>query len=434
LIDDTEDKAYFIAIEFEEVDFNLLQTHCSFIELRIAREPAFNIISALSNFEKTPKYSDIKTLKDTPKTVSVDKEKSIKLQYYQTKDEVENMRSNILGKITIDVKLDQVQLDVVAEYNFLASNIQLEITGDENFNDVGVLEITNEHFDDNSFYTARNAIRVIGTGDVFERGQYTLIIKTDTYSKKLLQRLSDNGVPASDDILFPITIKIDSTPVGDDLKTTDGELRLIDIEYNGDPDNDGKAVNTQQELSIVMEFNDDLDNSDLKFEDNAIFAMLLLDPRFHKGATKGEKMVKPSQIDRASVLSENMIQLIFDANTLKKGATYTLKLDRKIGITQDIVDQDVMKIQTLLSTCNPKGTYKLKTTDSCKCKYPYKGPTCFQCQDEYNFNPDTNECVLSETCQEDTCNGHGQCFVNKKTGSAECVCEPGFKDDVEGAR
>lgn len=60
------------------------------------------------------------------------------------------------------------------------------------------------------------------------------------------------------------------------------------------------------------------------------------------------------------------------------------------------------------------------------------GPTCSQCQDDYKYNSETGECILWETCQEDTCNGHGICSIDQKTGLAKCSCDSGFTDDEDG--
>ena len=449
VIDDTESKVYLVSIEFEEVDFELLQTHCSFLEVRIAREPAFNVLATLGSFEKSKRYSDLADLKNNPKTVTIDKEKSVKLAFYRTKNAIDSQKSTVLGKITIDVKIDQVQLDILAEYNYISSLIQLQLVGDENFSDVGVFEVDDEHFNSNQIYTARNSIRTIGTGDVFQKGTYTLLIKTDKYSQKLLKTMKENDIDVMDDLTIPFFIKIESTPVSGDLKPTDGKLRLIDIEYNEDPDNDGKALNSLQDLSIVLEFNENLDNTDLALNDpSSSFAVLKLDTKYHKGVKKGERVVKPSSMDKDDADSESdgplvnrmssqsTIKLVFPANSLKPGATYTLQLDSNIGINQDLKDFDMLTLKILDTKCNPKGVVlsKANAEGRCKCKYPYAGPTCYKCQDDYNFNPKTSECILFETCLEDTCNGHGQCFVSKKSGRAKCICDPGFKDDEEGER
>lgn len=390
-----------------------------------------DILVSLSNFQKTRRYQDISTLKTKPRTVTVDKEKSTKIQFYQTKSSIQSLKSKVIGRITIDIQVDQAQLDILAEYNFLVSSIQIEVQGDRQFTDYGTMEIVDNN--KNSIYTARNAIRTIGTGDIFERGTYTLIIKTDQYSKNLFKGLAKNDIPVEDELILPITIRIESTPITGKLEASDGKLRLIDIEYNGDPDDDGKYINTEEKLSIVLEFNNDLDDSELKMEENTSFAVLILDSKFHKGAIKGKKIVKPSQIDKSSVISENMVQLIFNAKTLQKGATYTLQLDKRIGINQDLLDLDTFTIKTSKTKCNPQGSVPTKDNKGCRCKYPYKGPTCNECQDDYHFNKFTKECIMFETCSNEICNNHGQCIIEQETGAAKCLCFPGFTDDAEGA-
>ena len=91
------------------------------------------------------------------------------------------------------------------------------------------------------------------------------------YSKNLFKGLAENDIPVENELILPITIRIESTPITGKVETKDGILRLIDIEYNGDPDDEGKYINTEEKLSIVLEFNDDLDDSELNFEKNSAF-------------------------------------------------------------------------------------------------------------------------------------------------------------------
>ena len=137
LLDDTENKNYYISIEFEEVDFDLIQTFCSYIEIRVAREPAMDLLVSLSSFEKTKKYQDISTLKTKPRTVTIDKEKATKIQFFQTKSSIQSLKSKVIGRITIDVQVDQAQLDILAEYNYLGSSVKIEVLGDHEFKDYG---------------------------------------------------------------------------------------------------------------------------------------------------------------------------------------------------------------------------------------------------------------------------------------------------------
>jgi hypothetical protein len=386
------------------------------------REPAFNIVGTLASFKPSSRYKEISTLSTNPMTIAIDKEKTRTLSFYQSVNYIKAKKTKILGKITLEVKADQVQMDVFAEHNYISSQVMLEIRGIDSFVDYGTVEFEDEHFNSNSIYTARNAIRTIGTGNVFIKGTYVLFIKTDSYSKSLFQAMEENNVKLSDDLLIPFTIKIESTPVKEDLKTTDEKLRLIDIEINGDPDDDGKSVNNEENLSITLEFNDNLDNTDLlDGGEESSFAVLALDKKYHKSVKKNFRNVTADSVDRLSVMSENMIQLVFSAKSLKKNAEYHLILDPRIGINQDILENDLLTIKTLSSKCNPMGVNKQKESSDgiCNCKYPYMGSTCHQCQDEYQFNSETNECFLFETCLEDTCNGHGQCYVNKKNGRAQ---------------
>jgi len=371
-------------------------------------------------------------------TVTIDKEKTKTLSFYQTPSYIKSKKTKVLGRILLDVKVEQVQLDILAEHNYISSQIKLTLQGDQDFSDYSVAEIDDEHYKSNMIYTARNAIRTIGSGNVFNKGLYTLLIQTDSYTRNLFKGLEENNISVNEDMVIPFTIKIQSTPVKDDLSSSEDGLRLIDIEYNGDPDNDGKSINNEESLSVTFEFNDSLDNSNLISEDDdtsdTSFAWLEVDPKYHKSVKKNFRVVKATSIDRLSVMSENMVQLFFPARSLRKNTLYHLKLDKRIGVNQDIIEVDLLTIKTTSSNCNPMGINKkdLNNEGSCNCKYPYMGPTCHQCQDEYQLNSQTNECFLFETCLDGTCNDHGSCFVNKKTGRAQCVCEPGFTDDEDG--
>lgn len=343
---------------------------------------------------------NIDTLKDNPRTLTLDKEKRFRIGFYQTSDSLATKKYRILGKIDIDVQLDQVQIDVFSEYNYISSSISLELIGADKFKEISSFEVDDMHFTGvNQIYTARNAIRLIGTGNVLTKGKYTLLIKRGDYSKELMQTFTDNEISQKliQNVKFPFTIRVESEPVSETLQTQNAQLRLIDIEYNGDPDDEGKTISTDTDLTVLLEFNDDLDTTDISIQ---FLALLVLDKSFHEGVSKSQKTIEPITVNKSlSSNSQNSIQLIFPGKSLKKGAKYTLQLDSKIGINQELIDADAFTILTSTSSCNPKGVFDLNQNPNgvCTCKYPYMGPTCEECQDEYVFNSSLKECILFET-------------------------------------
>ena len=438
VVDESESKTFEVTIEFEEYDFKILQTQCGYFELRIAKEPSLDLISTLNSFERTSKYEDASTLSQNPKTITINKVKSTKLPLYYTKNSIESRRTNIYGKINLDVDSDNVQVDIFIEFNYLFSDFQLELIGNQSFKDIGVFEAEDKYFDINQAYTAKNSIRLIGSGDSLPKGQYTLIIKERAYIRPLLKELKSNEIPDNllKDITIPFMVTIESVPTDNKLnQINQGKLTLIDVEYNGNPDDDGKSIIPSQTLSISLEFNDNLDSlkTNLQGGDGAIVT-LKLDKAYHKGVKKEEIVIIPNSIERSSTISENVLQVTFDPNTLRENAKYKLELNSNIDISSDLVQDKTLEIQTMALTCNPKGIFKSKTksSGSWACKYPYTGKSWSQCLDDYHFNPKTNECILWESCQEDTWNGHGKWSVNENTGVAECAWDPGFADDNEG--
>lgn len=346
LLDDTKNVNYIVTIEFDEVDFSLLQNHCSFLELRFAREPKSIALLALKSFVLTKSYKDVATLKENPKTVTIDKEKAKNFHLYRTKSNIMGKSRSLLGKISIEIKSDQAQLDITAEYNYITTQISLMLTGEDQFSDHGTFEVDDSHFATNQLFTGRNAIRLIGTGKMLPKGTYTLYIYADKFTKKLLQSYENEQL--SDDLLVPFNIRIDGTPVGEDLKVENEQLRLIDLEYNGNPDDDGKEINVDQDLSVTFEFNEDLDDSKLTLTDtDNSFVTLNLSKEFHKGTKRSERKVTPSVIEKPSTLSQNTIQVVFPVNSLKKNAKYTLQLDSRIGINPELQELDAFTIQTL---------------------------------------------------------------------------------------
>ena len=423
-------------MDFEEFDFKILQTQCGYFELRIAREPALDVISTLSSFEKTSRYEDIATLDKNQKTVTIDKVKSLKLPLFLTKSGIESKRSNILGKVNINIETENAQLNIFAEFNYLFADIQIELRGNQTFKDVGIFEAEDEYFDESQPYSAKNSISLIGSGDSLPKGQYILIIKERAYIRPLLKQLKENEI--SDDVMkditIPIMITIEGVPLDGKLnQINQGKLSVIDIEYNGNPDDDGKSIIVSQTLSISLEFSDNLDslNSIIKGGNGGI---VVLKQQKTKGKKESE-VISPNSIERSSTVSENILIVTFDPDSLTENTKYKLELNSNIDINKEIIDSSMLEITTMAVTCNPKGIIKAKTKSSSTwaCKYPYTGKTCSQCLDDYHFNSKTNECILWESCQEDTCSGHGKCAINENTGVAEWTWDPGFTDSNEGS-
>ena len=75
--------------------------------------------------------------------------------------------------------------------------------------------------------------------------------------------------------------------------------------------------------------------------------------------------------------------------------------------------------------CNPNCGALLKNR-KCKCKYPFKGKECQDCETLYLRSKDSfgdTLCKLDTSkCSDELCNGHGSCAEG--TGSPKCFCDP----------
>ena len=89
-------------------------------------------------------------------------------------------------------------------------------------------------------------------------------------------------------------------------------------------------------------------------------------------------------------------------------------------------------------TCNPNSLFVCSLNGKCKCKFPYKGYLCDECEEGFTRTND-NFCIPNSLnnvkCNDiDTCSGNGHCKIE---GSAfdpydiniinPCICDSGFK-------
>ena len=352
---------YVIILEFEDVDFELLQTHCSYLQLRIAREPLFNVVALLSQFDlNSDNYKDLDTLKNKPATLNIDKQRRYKMSFFMTPSSLKAQKNIILGKAIIDVQLDQVQLDLFSEFNYISTSISLELVGKQKYKDSSNIEIDGEEYDSNEMYTGRSAIRMIGTGNVLQKGKYELYIKKSDYTTKINQAIDDAEFTNKlvENIKFPFTVKVHSALVNEDLTTKDQKLKLIDIEYNSDPDDDGKYVSIDKNLQVMLEFNDNLDNSKISYENLAI---LTLNKKHQKGVSNQKIVIEPKKISKVPTKAQNALLIIFSGSNLLINAKYKLSFDPGIEVSQELIDSDILTIKTLSTSCNSKGVLPSRT-------------------------------------------------------------------------
>jgi hypothetical protein len=342
--DESGSEKFMIIIKFENVDFDVFQTHCSIISLRISREPLINIFDSLELFKSQKAYSDIATISGS-KTVTIGSEiYSEVIKLYHGTDVLKDNKGIVLGTIDIDVQTDQVQLDILVEYHYISSDLSLILLGDQKFTDISVFEEDDAHYESGQMFTARSAIRMIGTGDVLDKGKYTLRINRGDYSSQLIDAFTQENVPQSkiDKVHFPFVLKIYSFPIKGDLTTEKGQLKLLDVEYNQNPDDDGKSLNPGTKLTIQCEFNDDLDDYDYILK---AVATLDLDKSFHKGVRKEDISIQPSFVQKIPSTKNNLL-IEFPGKSIRANSKYRITFNSQIVINQEIETKDILVLET----------------------------------------------------------------------------------------
>ena len=274
--------------------------------MRIAREPIFNVVALLSQFDlNSDDYKDLENLRTNPANLVIDEQKRYKMSFFMTPSSIKTLKSRILGKAIIDVQLEQVQLDLFSEFNYISTSILLELKNFEKklkYSDLSDSEIDEEHYDSSEIYTGRSAIRMIGTGSVLTKGKYELYIKKSDYTERVNEAIDAAKFTEKliKNIKFPFTVKVHSALINDDLSTLDNKLKLIDIEYNSDPDDDGKYVSIDKNLQVMLEFNDDLDNRNIVYDNLAILTLAKIQQR---GVSKQKVIIEPEKTTKVPTKS-----------------------------------------------------------------------------------------------------------------------------------
>ncbi|MBN2715007.1 MAG: hypothetical protein JXX14_04075, partial [Deltaproteobacteria bacterium] len=67
----------------------------------------------------------------------------------------------------------------------------------------------------------------------------------------------------------------------------------------------------------------------------------------------------------------------------------------------------------------------------CDCSGQWSGASCEVCPEGNHLVG--GDCVINDTCEPDSCNGHGTCTVPADTGEVACDCDDGWMDDFYGS-
>jgi len=130
------------------------------------------------------------------------------------------------------------------------------------------------------------------------------------------------------------------------------------------------------------------------------------------------------------VLLDDSLRLItlYFAPPFYYEATYQLMFDFSDFLSGDVgfemAQQSGFFYEMAGVDCNGHGTWNSNITSDvvCICDFPYAGPSCSQC--ETGYHGVGMECVQNIPCEEDSCNGHGDCTSYE--GYPECTCYEGY--------
>ena len=94
---------------------------------------------------------------------------------------------------------------------------------------------------------------------------------------------------------------------------------------------------------------------------------------------------------------------------------------------------------TMRCQCNPKSNYICSLNNKCRCKFPYTGNNCYECEDGFSKTEDGN-CVDKNLTNlicidKETCNEQGYCKIPFSTFNPydinlnnPCICNEGFEN------
>lgn len=112
---------------------------------------------------------------------------------------------------------------------------------------------------------------------------------------------------------------------------------------------------------------------------------------------------------------------------MAKGWCYRMRL---VSEGPDDFDELTLMNETTVCAsnclCDWQGTSQCdEATGVCKCRFPFTGEDCSQCQKGHTKNPQTGDCQVGNVCKElggkVDCNGHGECDQHGE--NAICTCD-----------
>ena len=350
-----------------------------------------------------------------------------------------NPYTNNLEKIITVLIKEKVNLNINLKYVHSDNYMDISLKDDNLLYILGTESIDNSH--KNGIWINKNIFINLNPG------KYTIKL---TYHKIFTYFLSKiYNETELNEICHSFNLDISSSLINKNATITNenNELNQLEKNYlenaeiiNVFPSNLNN-IRLGNKLNLNIKFsNDFISNSNQLLEMKSMIYLKEYDEL--NNIIQGEKIIpnyigdfKSSSITFTFEINENIFsikkcyKLFYNPNTFNESFEYNLK-DLSISTENHIYC-------TMRCECNPKSNFICSLNNKCRCKFPYKGINCYDCEEGFSKSEDgiciDNKLTNLICTDKETCNNQGYCKIPFSSFNPydinlinPCICNDGF--------
>ena len=378
-----------------------------------------------------------------PNYIEVTKTKSYQFSSYVKENKgfyLNSQTSNLIKMINFNLKQTS-NVDITLKYIHSDNLMDISLNDNLNLYILGIENIDNTH--QNGIWINKNINTNLKPGDysiklIFHK-IFTYYLEK-IFTKEEMENIC-NGFDL--DITFTILNLQNSKVADNDNDNKDSELQKLGLEDLNSNSiislNPSNMMNLRlgNNLNIKLQFSFDYIQYSSQIE--KMEKMIYLKEYDSSFSNSYGDLIYPSYINN---FHSNSLSYTFELNNnFSPGKCYKLYYDQSKTSNEinDLIINQENHIYCIMScTCNPNSKFICSLNSKCKCKFPYKGILCEECEEGYTRTND-NFCIPNSLnnvkCNDiETCSGNGHCKIE---GSAfdpydiniinPCICDSGFK-------
>ena len=391
------------------------------------------------------KDEDLFTKSPIPNYIEVIKTKSYQYSSYVKESKGFNINPqtfNLYKEIKLNLK-QATNVNIILKYVHSDNLMDISLKDNLNLYIIGTESIDHNH---------QNGIWINKKINVnLKEGEYTLKLiyhKIFTnYLERIFSKEEINNICNGFDIDMSFTLlNLRNSRIADnDYDNKDSELKKLgkdDLNSNSiislNPSNMNN-LRLGNKLDLYLKFSFDYINSQNQLSE--MDQMIYLKEYDETGYSFGDN-IYPSYIND---YRSNSITYTFDLHKDKFSPSKCYKLyydPSKINYENQlndlIISQENHIYCIMKCTCNPNSLFVCSLNGKCKCKFPYKGYLCDECEEGFTRTND-NFCIPNSLnnakCNDyETCSGNGHCIIENSIFNPydiniknPCICNEGFK-------